>query len=220
MNEPQIAPSRPFKNDVYDLFASVGKALANGHRLEMLELLSQAEWHVEALAQAAGLSVANASRHLQLLRGARLVTARREGVRIYYRIADENAYDLWRALRQFCETKLPDIQSLIDAYLTDRSRLEAISAQELRSRLRDGDLVLLDVRPANEFASGHIPGAISMPIGELESRLAELPLQHEIIAYCRGRYCVYSDRAVDLLSSRGYRARRLEISPRDWNSMP
>lgn len=213
---PDPIDKRAFKDQIYAVFADIAKALGNGHRLELIDLLGQAERSVEELAHLAGLSTANASQHLQVLRRAGLVKTRRDGVRIFYRLADDNAAELWRALRRFGEAEAPAIEHLIDSYLSDRADLEAIDADELRDRLRDGGVVLLDVRPRVEFEAGHIPGAQSVPIAELERRLDELPDDREIVAYCRGRYCVFSDDAVRLLRSRGFRARRFEMSAADW----
>jgi len=212
------ARKREFKDQIYDAFAGVAKALANGHRLELLDLLSQAERSVEDLARDASMSLANTSQHLQVLRRIGLVDARREGTRAYYRLASRAAGDLCRCLRAFGEAQLPTIDHIVGTYLTDRNELEAISAAELRSRLTDGDgdLILLDVRPANEFAAGHIPGARSLPIDELRERLDELPDGSEIVAYCRGRYCVYADDATRLLREHGFRARRLEMGVADY----
>jgi rhodanese-related sulfurtransferase len=207
---------RAFKDQIYGVFAGIAKALGNGHRLELIDLLAQAERSVEELAHLAGLSTANASQHLQVLRRAGLVATRREGARVFYRLSDDGAAELWRALRSFGEKEVPAVEHVVNSYLGDRAELEAISAAELRERLSAGDVVLLDVRPAAEFEAGHIPGARSLPIEELERRLDEVPDDREIVAYCRGRYCVYSDEAVRLLRARGFRARRLETSVRDW----
>jgi len=207
---------RVFKDQIYGVFAGIAKALGNGHRLELIDLLAQAERSVEELAHLAGLSTANASQHLQVLRRAGLVATRREGARVFYRLSDDGGAELWRALRSFGEKEVPAVEHVVNSYLGDRAELEAISAAELRERLRAGDVVLLDVRPGVEFAAGHIPGARSLPIEELERRLDEVPDDREIVAYCRGRYCVYSDEAVRLLRARGYRARRLEVSAHDW----
>jgi rhodanese-related sulfurtransferase len=165
------------------------------------------------------LSTANASQHLQVLRRAGLVATRREGARVFYRLSDDRAAELWRALRSFGEKEVPAVEHVVNSFLGDRSELEAISVAELRERLGAGDVVLLDVRPAVEFEAGHIPGARSLPIEELERRLDEVPDDREIVAYCRGRYCVYSDEAVRLLRARGFRARRLETSVRDWEQV-
>jgi rhodanese-related sulfurtransferase len=208
---------RAFKDQIYAVFADIGKALANGHRLELIELLAQAERGVDELAHLAGLSTANASQHLQVLRRVGLVKTRRDGVRIFYRLANDKAVELWRALRSFGEAEAPAIEQIVDSYLSDRDNLEAIDAAELRERMDAGEVVLLDVRPRVEFDAGHIPGARSLPIEELERRVDELPDDREIVAYCRGRYCVFSDEAVRLLRSRGFRARRFETGAVDWD---
>jgi rhodanese-related sulfurtransferase len=208
---------RAFKDEIYAAFAGVAQALANGHRLELIDLLAQAERRVEELAHLAGLSVANASQHLQVLRRAKLVRTRRSGTRVYYRLADDGAHELWRALRAFAEAEVPAIERLVHDYLEDRQSLDALGADELRDRLRSGDVMLIDVRPEVEFEHGHIPGAHSMPIDELEARIVELPADREIVAYCRGRYCVYADEAVRLLRRHGLPARRCEVSVQEWN---
>lgn len=207
---------RRFKDEIYETFSRVGKALSNGHRLELLDLLSQVERSVEDLAGRTGMSVANTSQHLQVLRRAGLVTARREGVRAYYRLTGESAYRLWSALRSYAEAEMPAIDQVVLEYLTDREELDAIGADELRRRLETGEVILLDVRPPEEYEAGHIPGARSLPLAELEERIDTLPDDKEIVAYCRGRYCVYSDEAVQTLRDRGLRARRFEGGPRDW----
>lgn len=207
---------RAFKDQIYAVFADVAKALANGHRLELIDLLAQTERSVEELADLAGLSTANASQHLQVLRRAGLVRTRRDGVRIFYRLADDKAMKLWRTLRSFAEAEAPVVERIVDTYLSDRKELEAIDVAELRDRLDAGDVILLDVRPRVEFDAGHIPGARSLPIDELDRRLDELPDDREIVAYCRGRYCVFSDEAVHLLRSHGFRARRFEMGAADW----
>ena len=209
---------RDFKDHAYAAFALVGKALGNGHRLELLDLLAQCERPVEDLAREAGLSAANASQHLQVLRRAGLVAARREGLHIHYRLANDAAADLWRTLRQFGERERPEIDHVVRTYARDREALEPIGIAELRRRLDQGDIVLLDVRPTVEFEADHIAGARSIPIDELPGRIDELPPAQEIAAYCRGRYCVFADDAVRLLSARGFRARRLEAGVRDWHA--
>jgi rhodanese-related sulfurtransferase/DNA-binding transcriptional ArsR family regulator len=207
---------REFKNLLYDQFARVGKAVANPHRLELLDLLAQGERTVEELAQQAALPIANASQHLQALRRAALVEVRREGPYAYYRLADERVLRLWQALRAVGETRLAEVDRLVTTYLADRSTLESIDAVTLLKRMREDDVVVLDVRPAEEFEAGHIPGARSIPIVDLERRLGELPRAREIVAYCRGPYCVYSDEAVVLLKAHGYRARRLVDGLPEW----
>jgi len=207
---------RQFKNDVYEVFAEVGKAFSNGHRLELIDLLSQADRSVEQLAILSNMSVANTSQHLQVLRRAGLVDVRRDGTRAFYRLADKTAFELWRSLRTFSESQLPAVDHVVNTYLEEREDLAAIDADELHLRLGEGDVVLLDVRPVEEYGAGHIPGARSIPIADLEDRLDELPRDREVIAYCRGRYCVYSDEAVRLLQERGFRARRFEMGVLDW----
>ncbi len=203
---------------LYDQFARVGKAVANPHRLELLDLLAQGERTVEDLAQQAALPIANASQHLQALRRAALVEVRREGPYAYYRLADERVLRLWLAIRELGEARLAEVDRLVATYLADRSELESIDAAALLERMRDDDVVVLDVRPVEEFEAGHIPGARSIPIADLERRMGELPREREIVAYCRGPYCVYSDEAVVLLQAHGYRARRLEDGLPDWRS--
>ena len=210
---------RAFKDQLYEQFARLGKALASGRRLELLDLLSQGERAVEELAAETGMSVANASQHLQILRAARLVEARRAGVSIRYRLADERVFGLWQALRQLGEARLAEIDRLVDTYLHERQALEAITADELHQRLTDGAVVLLDVRPAAEYRAGHIASARSVPVDELSVRLDELPRDQEIIAYCRGPYCVYADEAVSLLQQAGFHARRLTVGLPDWQAL-
>lgn len=209
---------RAFKNVLYEQFARIGKALSNGHRLELLEVLAQGEHSVETLAQETGLSVANASQHLQVLRAAQLVEVRRDGVHIYYRLADERVFQLWQTMRGVGEERLAEVERVVQTYLQDRRTLQPITAGELRQRLAEGNVILLDVRPAEEYAAGHIPQALSMPLAEMEERLPELAGERDIVAYCRGPYCVFADEAVTLLRARGYQARRLEEGLPDWQA--
>src|SRR2546421_3817617 len=192
---------RDFKNHLYEQFARIGKALSSAHRLELLELLAQGERSVEALAQQTALSMANASQHLQVLRAAQLVEVRREGVYIYYRLADERVFSLWQAMREVGEARIAEIERIVQTYLHERTRLQPISAAELRQRLIEGDVILLDVRPVEEYQAAHLPGALSMPVTDLEARLPELPRGKEIVAYCRGPYCVFADRKSTRLNS-------------------
>lgn len=178
------------------------------------------ERSVDDLAARTGMSVANTSQHLQVLKRAGLVAVRREGVRAYYRLSGEPAHRLWGTLRAYAESELPAVDQVVLTYLTDRDELDAIGSRELHERLHAGEIVLLDVRPAEEYAAGHIPGARSVPIDELEERIDALPEDKEIVAYCRGRYCVYSDEALRTLRARGFRVRRFEGSPRDWPEGP
>jgi len=209
---------RMFKDQLFGQFARIGKALANPHRLELLDLLAQGERAVEDLAGEAGMSVANTSRHLQELRAARLVEVRREGLYGYYRLADDGVFEVWRAMRDLGEARLAEIDRLVGTYLTDRESLEAVCAEELLTKTREGDVVVLDVRPEQEYRAGHIPGARSVPLERLEAYLEEIPKEREIVAYCRGPYCVFSDEAVALLRSRGYQAKRLAEGLPDWRA--
>ncbi|MER3485064.1 MAG: ArsR family transcriptional regulator, partial [Chloroflexota bacterium] len=201
---------------LYDQFARIGKAVANPHRLELLDLLAQGERRVEDLAREANLSIANASQHLQALRRARLVEGRREGTAIYYRLADERVFRLWQAIRALGEARLAEVEQLTRTYLHNRNQLEAIDAKTLWRRFADEGVIVLDVRPAEEYRAGHIPGARSIPVTELAARLSELPPDRDIVAYCRGPYCVFADEAVALLRERGYRAARLIEGFPDW----
>lgn len=210
---------RQFKNLLYEQFARIGKALSNGHRLELLEVLAQGEHSVEVLAQETGTTVANASQHLQVLRAAQLVEVRREGVYLYYRLADEQVFTLWQTMRQVGEARVAEIDRIVQTYLHDRSHLEPINALDLIQRLNEGNMILLDVRPVEEYAAGHLPGAISLPVAELEAHLSELSTGREVVAYCRGPYCVFADEAVTLLRSKGYQARRLQQGLPDWRAL-
>jgi rhodanese-related sulfurtransferase/DNA-binding transcriptional ArsR family regulator len=209
---------RSFKDPLFDQFARIAKAVANPHRLELIDLLAQGERRVEELAQETSLSIANASQHLQTLKQAGLVDTRRAGTSIYYRLADEQVFRLWQAIRDVGEARLAEIDRLTRTFLTDRSQFEAVDATTLLQRLGDGDITVLDVRPEVEYRSGHIPGARSMPIAELEERLQEVPRDREIVAYCRGPYCVFSDEAVALLRANGFRALRLAQGLPDWRA--
>lgn len=209
---------RSFKDPLFDQFARIGKAVANSHRLEIVDLLAQGERRVEDLAREAALSVANASQHLQVLRRAGLVEPRREGTSIHYRLADERVFRLWQAIRDLGDARLAEIDRLTRMHLGGRSQLEAVDAETLVRRLGRNDVIVLDVRPGEEFRAGHIPGARSMPIAELAERLQELPRDRDVVAYCRGPYCIFSDEAVALLRAHGFHARRLALGLPDWRS--
>ena len=209
---------RQFKDQLYEQFARITKALANSHRLELLDLLAQGERTVEDLAKETSLSVASTSQHLQALRTARLVDVRRDGLYAYYRLASDHVYDAWRVLRGLAEERLAEIDQVVKTFLDERDSMRPVSASELRQLLRDQQVVLLDVRPALEYRAGHIRGARSMPVSELEAHLREIPKRAEVIAYCRGPYCVYSDEAVAVLRAQGYRARRLEYGFPEWQA--
>jgi rhodanese-related sulfurtransferase len=208
--------NRAFKDDLYQQFARLGKALASPARLELLDLLAQGERSVEELAQEAALSVANASAHLQTLSRARLVSSRKEGLRVFYRLADPSIFRLWVALREAGERQYAEIDRLVATYLQDRQTLQPISREELAKRLEIGDTLVLDVRPLLEYRQGHIAGARSIPIDELAERLAELEPGRQIVAYCRGPYCVFADEAVSLLRSNGFSAERYVDGYPDW----
>ena len=207
---------RAFKEQMYAQFARLGKALASPARLELLDLLAQGERPVEALALEAALSVANASAHLRVLHQTRLVQSRKEGLRVYYRLADPAVYRLWSALRQVGERQLAEIDRLVATYLTERETLEALARDELRQRLAEGTAAVVDVRPAVEYRQGHIAGARSIPLDELAARLDELDPAQEVVAYCRGPYCVFADEAVALLRDRGYAATRYAEGYPEW----
>ncbi|MHB8628835.1 MAG: ArsR/SmtB family transcription factor [Aggregatilineales bacterium] len=207
---------RAFKSQVNDQFARIAKAIANTHRLEIVDVLAQGERSVEDLAHEVDLTIANASQHLQALREAHLVTSRREGLRIYYRLADPVVFRLVQIIREVAHCQLIEVERIVDTFLEDRKSMEPLTLNELLTRLHEPELVILDVRPALEYAQGHIPGARSMPIDELKTRLNELSPEQEIVAYCRGPYCVFADEAVETLVAHGYQARRMQEGYPDW----
>ena len=209
---------REFKDRLYAQFARVGKALGSPHRIEMLELLAQGERTVDSLATEVGLSLANTSQHLQALRQAALVDSRKEGLFVYYRLADPTVFELCRATRTVAERRIADLERLVNEHFGDRSQHAAVGMRDLLERMRSSDVIVLDARPANEYAAGHIAGAISIPIGELQQRLRSLPRDKEYVAYCRGPYCVYADRAVELLTKSRRRARRLMEGFPEWRA--
>jgi rhodanese-related sulfurtransferase len=207
---------REFKDQLYAEFARIGKALASSQRLELLDLLAQGERSVEDLAREAALPIANASQHLHVLRAARLVDSRKEGLYVYYRLADPAVYTLWRALREVGERQLAEIDRLVETYMRHPEHLEPLSRDDLVRRLSEGDAILLDVRPALEYQQGHITGARSIPVEQMAARLDELNPDQEVVAYCRGPYCVFADEAIALLRSRGFTARRYVEGYPEW----
>jgi DNA-binding transcriptional ArsR family regulator/rhodanese-related sulfurtransferase len=209
---------RALKDRLYAQFARIGKALASPHRLELLELLGQGERTVDSLAQELGLSIANVSQHLQALRQAALVESRKQGLFVYYRLADHDVSDLCRVLRTVAERRLADLDRIVRDHFSHRSGSEVVSMRELLKRARSADVVILDTRPPNEYAAGHIAGAISMPVDVLRRRLRELPKDKEYVAYCRGPYCVYADQAVQFLRARQRTARRLLEGFPEWRA--
>ena len=213
-----MAGHRDFKNALYAQFARIGHALASPKRIELLDLLGQGEKTVETLARQTDMPIKNTSAHLRILRQARLVDTRRDGTYVNYRLADDDVLGVLRSLESLGHRRLTDVQHVVQLYLDGRDQLEAVTFTELRRLMREGDVTVLDVRPADEFDAGHIPGALSIPVPELKTRLREVPKGREVIAYCRGRYCVYSLDAVTLLRKHGYRARRAEEGMPDWRA--
>lgn len=209
---------REFKDRLYAQFARVGKALGSPHRLELLELLGQGERTVDSLAGEIGTSIANVSQHLQALRQAALVESRKQGQFVYYRLADPAISELCQALRTVSERRLAELDRLVRDHFGDRSRTEPVSMQELLKRARSADVIILDTRPASEYVAGHIAGAISVPVDDLQRRLRQFPKNREYVAYCRGPYCVYADRAVEILRSKGRRAQRLLEGFPEWRA--
>ncbi len=212
------AEHREFKDRIFEQFARIGKALSHPKRLEILDILAQGERVVEEIARETAMPVANASQHLQVLRGARMVEVRREGLYAHYRLADEGVFRAWRAMRDLGEARLAEVDWVVETYLKDRGAMEAVDALGLMERLTDESVVVLDVRPEVEYRAGHVPGALSVPVSSLEAALQVLPKDKEIVAYCRGPYCVFSDEAVALLKARGYRASRLTEGFPEWRA--
>jgi ArsR family transcriptional regulator len=206
------------KQLLFEQFATVAKTLGHAHRLELIEQLAQGERSVEILATRTGLSVANASQHLQHLRRAGLVTTRRDGKFVLYRLADEGVIDLLTALRRIAERNVAEVARVVRSYFDSRDSLEPVSRDELMRRLRAGSVTVLDVRPPDEFALGHIPGAVNVPLSALSKRLSAFKRSREIIAYCRGTYCVLSFEAVALLREKGFKVRRLEDGMPEWRA--
>ncbi len=203
---------------MFEQFAAVAKAMSHPHRLNLLELLAQGERSVDAVARVAGLTVANASQHLQLLRRAGLVVSRKSGLHVFYGLAGDDVVGLLGALRNTAERHRAEVDRVVAGYFTARDALEAISREELMNRAKDGVVTVLDVRPSEEFEAGHIPGAVNLPPGDLEKRLGDLPHDQEIIAYCRGPYCILAFEAVAALRERGYTARRLHEGFPEWKA--
>ena len=206
------------KEVLFIQFAAVAKAVAHAHRLELLELLAQGERSVEALADKAGLSIANTSQHLQQMRRAGIVSGRRKGKFVFYQLADDAVLDLLAALRRLAERNSAEVERVIRNYFHDRDGMEPVSRDELLRQLRTGAVTVLDVRPADEFALGHLPDAVNIPLRELERRLAEFDASQQIIAYCRGPYCVLAFEAVSLLRKRGLQARRMQDGFPEWRN--
>ena len=208
--------SNSFKHDLFAQFARVGKALSNGNRLEILEFLAQSERSVEELSSVAGLTIGNTSQHLQQLRQAGLVVSRKEGLKVFYRLSGDDVMDMLNALRAVAERHLAEVERLINSYLSVKDDLEPIPREELLRRVRDGLVTVIDVRPPQEYAAGHVPGAVNVPLDTLENELKDLNTDQEIVAYCRGPHCVLAYDAVEQLRKRGLKARRLEDGFPEW----
>ena len=206
------------KRELYQSIAKVAQALASGNRLQLLEFMAQGERSVDALAAMAGVTVANASQHLQALRRAGLVVSRKDGQRVYYRVADDDVVRLYDGLRGVAESRLAEVRQLVNEFLGDRQALEPVPAAELLARAKKGLVTVLDVRPPEEYAAGHVRGALNVPMDRLEGYLAKLPKKLEIVAYCRGPYCLMSFEAVATLRKRGWKARRLEDGFPEWKA--
>jgi len=209
---------RQFKDHIYEHLGRIGKALSSPKRLELLDLLSQGPRTVEVLAEEASLNLANASKHLQILRAARLVDTKKQGLYVIYRVGGETVTQFFRALRLLAEERLADIGDIARRYLEGRQGMEAVDRTQLLKMAREGAVTVLDVRPKEEYMAGHISGAVSIPLGELQKRLKELKRGQEIVAYCRGPYCVLAIKAVEMLRKKGFRAIRLEDGVADWRA--
>jgi len=209
-------PARVAKEALFDEFARVAKAMSSGRRAEIVDVLANGDRSVESLADELQLSVANVSQHLQVLRRAGLVKGRREGTYVYYGLAAPEVLAFWRSLQEIAGQRVSEIDRLARAYLGDHDGLEAVTKEELKKRLRDKNVLVLDVRPPEEYEAGHIPGAVSVPIAELKRRLRELPKDKDIVAYCRGQYCSFAPEAVRYLIDKGYDAKILKEGLPDW----
>lgn len=205
-----------FKKTLFEQFAHIAKALGSGNRLEILEFLAQCEYSVENLARVMGLSVANTSHHLQLLRHAGLVTTRKDAQLVFYRLSGGDIVDLVNSLRNVAERHLAEVNQLVNTFLISKDSLEPIPREELLERVRQGSVMVLDVRPTDEYAAGHVPGAVNIPLSELEQHLQELDPTQEVVAYCRGPYCVLAFDAVARLREKGLNARRLQDGFPEW----
>jgi len=211
-------PSARFKTAIYEQFARIGKAISNPGRLELLDLLCQGPRTVETLAKEANLGIANTSQHLKALRTARLIEAEKSGLYVTYRLADDQVCQFLRSLRLLAEKRLTEVREIAREFLANREGLEPVSRAGLLSKVREGAVTVLDVRPVEEYRAAHIPGALSVPLKELERRLSDLPRDREIVAYCRGPYCVLAVEAVEMLRAHGFQAWRLEQSVQDWRA--
>jgi rhodanese-related sulfurtransferase len=212
-------PNRRFKDTIYEQFARIGRAVSSPRRLELLDLLCQGERTVEVLAKETGMTVANASQHLHVLHAARLVETEKQGLFVIYRLADQKVCEFFRAMRVLAEQRLAEVEQIKRQFLEGREGMEPVDRDSLLKRVRGGEVTVLDVRPAEEYLAGHIPGAISIQLKELKRHLSGLPRDKDIVAYCRGPYCVLSIQAVEILRENGLSAVRLEEGVQDWRAM-
>ena len=213
------SPSRQFKDAIYEQFSRIGKAVSSPKRLEMLDLLCQGEKTVETISTETGLTLANTSQHLQTLKAARLVDAEKEGLYVKYRLADEMVCEFFRTMRVLAENRLAEVDMIKRRFLEGREGMEPVNRENLLNRVVEGGATVLDVRPVDEYRTGHIPGALSVPLGHLKELLSRLPKDQEIVAYCRGPYCVLAVHAVEMLREQGFEAIRLEEGIQDWRAM-
>ena len=213
------SPGRQFKDAIYEQFSRIGKAVSSPKRLELLDLICQGEKTVENLSRETGLTVANTSQHLQTLKSARLVKAEKEGLYVKYRLADEMVCQFFRSMRVLAQHRLAEVEMIKGRFLGGQEGMEPVNRDALLKRVIQGDVTVLDVRPVEEYRAGHIPGALSVPLDQLREILAKLPSDQEIVAYCRGPFCVLAVQAVDVLRSKGFNAIRLEESVQDWRAM-
>jgi rhodanese-related sulfurtransferase len=212
-------PNRQFKDAIYEQFSRIGKAVSSPKRLELLDLLCQGAKNVETLARETGLTLANASQHLQTLRAARLIEAQKEGLHVTYQLCDPKVCAFFRSMRVLAESQLAEIEMIKRRFLENREGMEPVDRNDLLERVKQGAVTVLDVRPVEEYRAGHIPGALSVPLAELEKRFSGLPRDQQIVAYCRGPYCVLAVQAVEMLRQRGFQAIRLEEGVQDWQAM-
>ena len=210
---------RQFKDDIYEQFSRIGKAVSSPRRLELLDLICQGAKTVETLSRDTGLSLANTSQHLQNLKTARLIKAETKGLYVSYHIADVMVCEFFRSMRLLAERRLTEVEMIKRRYLEGKKGMEPVNRDDLLKRVRDGSVTVLDVRPAAEYQTAHIPGALSVPLAQLQEILAELPVDQEIVAYCRGPYCVLAVQAVEILREKGFNAIRLEESIQDWRAL-
>lgn len=212
-------PGRQFKDAIYEQFSRIGKAVSSPKRLELLDLICQGEKTVEMLSRETGLTVANTSQHLQTLKAARLIEAEKDGLYVKYRLADEMVCEFFRSMRVLAENRLAEVDLIKRRFLEGKEGMEPVNRDDLLARVVEGGVTVLDVRPTDEYMAGHIPGALSVPLDRLKEILANLPVDQEIVAYCRGPYCVLSVQAVEVLRANGFNAIRLEESVQDWRAM-